>query len=101
TYNFSFPTRNAGWRDLLRTDAVDNLWRLAFKKLVPWATKRHRLNPSDAEEMVQDAIRQFLHAGGQADPENPKQLLQALGSRINGLAVNRRRYDARRPVTFS
>lgn len=79
----------------------DELWALAFKRLVPWAVKRHGLNPADAEEMVQDAIKQFLASGGVADPSNPQALLQALGSRINGLAVNRRRKKAERAFTLT
>ena len=72
----------------------DELWKLAFKKLVLWTAKKHRMNPADAEEIVQDAIRLFLKAGGQADPSNPKALLDTLGSNINGIAVNRRRKKA-------
>src|SRR5262245_60704361 len=56
--------------------------------------RRHRLPAADAEEVVQDAIRQFLEAGGIVDPGHPKDLLTALGSRINGLAVNIRRKKA-------
>jgi hypothetical protein len=81
--------------------AEDDLWRLAFKKLVVWTAKKHRMNPADAEETVQDAIRLFLKAGGQADPANPKALLDALGSNINGIAVNRRRKKADRAVRLT
>ncbi len=69
----------------------EELWKLVFKKLVFWSVKKHRLNHADAQETVQAAIRQFLQAGGIADPANPRALLEALGSRINGIAVNRRR----------
>lgn len=77
------------------------LWELAFKRLVPWAMKRHGLNLADAEETVQEAIRLFLASGGVADPTNPKALLDALGSGINGVAVNFRRKKARRAVTLT
>jgi DNA-directed RNA polymerase specialized sigma24 family protein len=79
----------------------DELWKLAFKKLVFWTAKKHRMNPADAEETVQDAIRLFLKAGGQADPANPKALLDALGSNINGIAVNRRRKKAELAVLLT
>jgi hypothetical protein len=74
------------------------LWRLAFKRLVLWTMKRHRMNPADAEETVQEAVRLFLNAGGVASPERPRALLDALGSNINGIAVNRRRKKAERAV---
>lgn len=79
----------------------DKLWQLAFSRLVPWTVKRHRMNPADAEETVQDAIRLFLKAGGQANPADPKALLDALGSRINGIAVNRRRKKAELAVRLT
>lgn len=79
----------------------DELWVLAFKRLVPWTMKKHRLSPADAEEIVQEAIRLFLEAGGDADPADLKALLQALGSNINGIAVNRRRKKALRAVTLT
>jgi DNA-directed RNA polymerase specialized sigma24 family protein len=77
------------------------LWKLAFKRLVLWTVKKHRMNPADAEETVQDAIRLFLKAGGVADPANPKTLLDALGSKVNGIAVNRRRKKAELAVSLT
>lgn len=74
---------------------------LAFKRLVPWTAKKHRMNAADAEETVQDAIRLFLKRGGQADPTDPKALLEALGSNINGIAVNRRRKKAELAVSLT
>lgn len=79
----------------------DELWRLAFKRLVVWTAKKHRMNPADAEETVQDAIRLYIAAGGRADPTNPKALLDALGSNINGIAVNRRRKKAELAVSLT
>lgn len=79
----------------------DQLWQLAFKKLVIWTVKRHRMNAADAEETVQEATRLFLKAGGTADPANPKALLEALGSNINGIAVNRRRKKTALAVTLT
>lgn len=81
--------------------AEDELWRLAFKKLVFWSMKKHRLNPADAEEVVQEAIRQFLAAGGTPDPADPKGLLLGVGSRVNGIAVDRRRKKASKAVTLT
>lgn len=77
------------------------LWQLAFKRLVLWAMKRHRLNLADAEETVQEATRLFLASGGVADPTNPRALLDALGSGVNGVAVNSRRKKTRRAVTLA
>lgn len=79
----------------------DELWGLAFKRLVLWTVKKHRLSPADAEETVQEAVRLFLEAGGVADPADPKALLHALGSNINGIAVNRRRKKALHAVTLT
>jgi DNA-directed RNA polymerase specialized sigma24 family protein len=76
----------------------DELWKLAFKKLVLWTIKRHRMKPADAEETVQEAIRLFLAAGGVADPSRPKALLDALRSNVNGIAVNRGRKKAAKAV---
>jgi hypothetical protein len=59
------------------------------------------MNPADAEETVQDAVRLFLKAGGRADPNDPKALLAALGSNINGIAVNRRRKKAELAVQLT
>lgn len=77
------------------------LWGLAFKRLVGWAIKKHRMNQADAEETVQGAIRLFLQAGGTADPAAPKALLEALGSNVNGIAVNRRRKKAELAVQLT
>lgn len=71
----------------------EELWRLAYRRLVLWTVKRHRLNAADAEEVVQEAIRQFLTAGGTAEG-GLGELLKTLGSRINGIVVNRRRKKA-------
>ena len=79
----------------------DELWQLAFKKLLVWTVKRHRMNAADAEETVQEAIRLFIKRGGKADPANPKALLEALGSNINGIAVNRRRKKAELAVALT
>jgi DNA-directed RNA polymerase specialized sigma24 family protein len=81
--------------------AEGELWRLAVKKLVVWTVKKHRMNPADAEQVVQEAIRLFLRAGGQADPNNPKALIDGLGSNINGIAVNRRRKKAELAVRLT
>lgn len=77
------------------------LWASAFKRMVLWTLKRHRANPADAEEIVQEAVRQFIEAGGVADTANPNALLEALGSRINGIAINRRRKKADRSVALT
>lgn len=79
----------------------DELWKLAFKKLVLWTAKRHQMNAADAEDTVQEAIRLFLAAGGVADAAEPKALLEALGSNVNGIAVNRRRNKAAKAVILT
>ncbi len=92
----------AGRSDLLAGNSKDReaerkeqaLWAQAFKRLVLWTVRRHRMNAADAEETVQEAVRQFFEAGGVVDANNPKALLDALGSRVNGIAVNRRRKKA-------
>lgn len=63
--------------------------------------KRHRMGPDDAEETVQAAIQQFLAAGGVADPARPRELLHALGSRVNGIAVNHRRKRANQAIALT
>lgn len=77
---------------------ADDMWLLVLKRLVPWSMRRHRLNAADAEETVQEAVRQFLAAGGVVDASDPKALLQAIGSRVNGIAVDMRRKKALRAV---
>lgn len=77
---------------------ADDPWLLVLRRLVPWSMRRHRLNAADAEEIVQEAVRQFLAAGGVVDASDPKGLLQAIGSRINGIAVDMRRKKALRAV---
>ncbi len=72
----------------------DELWGSVYSRLVPWTARRHRVNSADAEEMVQESIRLFLRAGGIANPDDPRALLAALGSGINGVAVGRRRKKA-------
>jgi DNA-binding FrmR family transcriptional regulator len=79
----------------------DDLWKTVFKRLVPWTMKRHSMNSADAEETVQEAIRLFLTAGGHADTNDPPSLLRALGSQINGIAINRQRKKARLNVQLT
>lgn len=81
--------------------AESELWASIFKRLVLWTIKRHRANLTDAEEVVQEAIRQFIEAGGGADPADPKALLGALGSRINGIVINHRRKKATRAIRLT
>jgi DNA-directed RNA polymerase specialized sigma24 family protein len=76
------------------------LWKVTFKRLVAWTARRHRMTPADAEDIVQDAIRLFLKAGGQPDPADPKGLFYALGSNVNGIMVNKRRNKVDRAVSL-
>jgi len=69
----------------------------AFDTTVPRGN-HHRLGAADAEDIVHEAIEQFIRAGGVADPADRGALLQALGSRINGIVVNQRRKKALRAV---
>lgn len=69
------------------------LWGSVYRRLLVWAIRSHGLNPADAEEVVQEAIRQFLTAGG-ATVDGAGSLLRGVGSRINGLIANRRRKKA-------
>lgn len=79
----------------------NEVWASAFKRLVLWTVRRHRANPADAEEIVQEAIRQFIQSGGVPDPVDSKVLLEALGSRVNGIVVNRRRKKVERAVRLT
>ncbi len=81
--------------------AERDLWARVFKRLTLWTMGKHRVNAADAEEMVQEAIRLFLSAGGVADPTNSRDLFMAIGSGVNGVAVNMRRKKARRAVTLT
>lgn len=78
----------------------DELWGLTFRRLVAWTMRKHGLPHADAEEMVEEAIVQFLNSGS-VTPSDPRELLQALGSRINGIAVNRRRKKALHAVMLT
>ena len=60
--------------------------------------RRHRLGAADAEEVVQEAVRQFLGSGGVVDAADTRALLMAIGSRVNGIAVDMRRKKALRAV---
>ena len=79
-----------------RAAAEAKMWATAFKRLVCWAIRRHRLSLADAQEIVQEGIQQHLAVGGVADSADLKGLLRALGSRINGVAIDRRRKKALR-----
>ncbi len=50
---------------------------------------------------MQEAIRLFLQAGGEVDAADPTALLNALGSNVNGIAVNRRRKKAQLAVVLT
>ena len=54
-----------GERKDAKTESEDELWGLAYSKLVPWTVRRHHVNPADAEEMVQDAMRLFVKSGNE------------------------------------
>lgn len=68
-------------------------WRLAYRRLVGWAVKRRRLSPADAEDLVQEGIKQFIASGGKADGDF-KGLLDGIGSRMNGVLIDQRRKKA-------
>src|SRR5690606_33795179 len=76
------------------TPPEDAVWARAFRNLIPWTVKRHRVSPSDAEELVQEGIAQLIRTGRKIDLEDFRELLRAIGSRVNGIAVNRRRNKA-------
>lgn len=73
------------------TSSEDELWRSAFKRLGLWTIKKHGVNREEAEELVREAVVQFLTTGGALDPADYGGFLKAIGSRINGIAINRRR----------
>lgn len=76
----------------------DALWKSASFRLVAWTARRHRLDAAEAEDTVQEAIQQFIRAGGAADPTDLEGLLASVGSRINGIINNKRRKKAHRAV---
>lgn len=67
----------------------EDLWALAYPRLVGWTIKRHRLAQEDAEEVVQGAIAQLYEAEVDVGSDL-KGVLDATGSRINGIMSNRR-----------
>jgi hypothetical protein len=79
----------------------DDVWAQVFRRLVPWTVKRHGITPADAEEVVQEGIAQLIRSGKSIDFENLEAVLLAVGSRINGVAVNRRRNKALRAVLLT
>lgn len=79
----------------------DDVWARAFRRLVPWTVKRHNVSPSDAEELVQEGIAQLIRSGRTIDLEDFTGLLAAVGSRINGIAVNLRRKKAVQAVLLT
>lgn len=71
----------------------DELWRTVTPRLVAWSMGKHKLSPWTAEEMVQEAVAQLLRSN-EPIPTSPKELMWALGSKINGLMRNLRRAKA-------
>lgn len=88
-----------GRREPTRDRTEENaLWKSASERLVAWTVKRHRLDAAEADDTVQEAIQQFIRAGGIAAPNDLKGLLASLGSRVNGIVNNKRRKKANRAV---
>lgn len=73
------------------------LWGVAYRRLVGWTVRRHGLDPTDAQDVVQGGIEQYLEAGGTAHG-GLDELLRGIGSRINGIVVNLRRKKALKAV---
>lgn len=80
--------------------STDELWGRAYKVLVLWSIKRFRVSMQDAEDLVQEGMKQFIGAGGTADA-GFKALLQAVGSRINGEHNNQSRNKASNAVRLT
>ena len=68
--------------------------------LVRWTARRFLLTRADAEEVAHEAIRQFIDVGATMGDE-PGSVADALRSRVNGIAINRRRKKAHRAVCLS
>lgn len=68
-------------------------WGVAYKRLVLWSIKRFKISMQDAEDLVQEGMKQFIAAGGAADGDMD-QLLRGVGSRINGVRNNQVRKKA-------
>ena len=66
-------------------------WGDMFKRLFAYGTGQMRLNPSDAEQVAQEAIRRFLDPMyADWDQKKEPSLLLHLGSIFNGVARNMR-----------
>jgi hypothetical protein len=76
------------------------LWEQARARLVAWTARRFHAAAADTEEFVQEGIRQFLEAGGTASG-GLAPLLDGVGSRINGIAVNRLRKKSYQAVRLT
>lgn len=85
----------------LKVMSVDELWAHVFKRFVLWLVKARRINRADAEEIVQEAIGQFVKCGGIADPADPISLFWGVRSRVNGVLVNWYRNKSRKAVTLT
>lgn len=80
---------------------LQDIWGRAVRRLVPWTVRRHRVTPADAEEFVQEGIAQLIRSSANVDTGNFETLLAAIGSRVNGIAVNARRKKAVRSVLLT
>jgi DNA-directed RNA polymerase specialized sigma24 family protein len=74
--------------------------KTVYQQLLAWTIKRHCSNLADAQEVLQEAIKQFINAGGNM-ADSSENLLNAIRSRINGVANNRRRHKASKAVNLS
>jgi hypothetical protein len=84
-----------------RTNPADpDPWGIAYKRLVLWSIKRFGISSHDAEDLVQEGMKQFIAAGGTADGDLG-QLLKGVGSRINGVRNNNVRKKASTAVRLT
>ena len=84
-----------------KPSSLDDVWVRVFRRLVPWAARRHRVTATEAEDLVQEGIAQLIRSEGKIDTADFGALLRAVGSRVNGVAVNLRRKKAARAVLLT
>jgi hypothetical protein len=65
---------------------------MVYKQLVVYASRRHRLEPEDAKQVAQEALRRFFDPEyADWDPEKYPTILRFLGSIVNGIVSDMRK----------
>lgn len=79
----------------------EQLWAAVYGRLVGWTVNKKRLEPKEADEVVREAITQFVAANNNHGDLGERDLLRGVGSCINGNLRNRRRKKIEKATSLS